>query len=269
MLTSFQTFKSSILGTRALRRMAGTLLASALVAGSAHAAVLWDQPLGVPPGGVNNAFLSQQFTDFTDLSTYVADDFSNAAAWSISRIFVPGDMWNLTAGTDLSGAVSLNFMIFANSGGQPAGFPGGVVAPQWSGSFSPSDAQITLGVGASGVVSDVTLDLTAPIVLPAGQWWLVFYPELGFEAVGEYGRQMATTNNGSPGLAINPDGGWGFGSSWFDWSALAPFDDAGAPIQLGDVAFRLEGSVPLPSTVLLLGAGLVALAGRASRRREA
>lgn len=137
MLTSFQTFKSSILGTRALRRMAGTLLASALVAGSAHAAVLWDQPLGVPPGGVNNAFLSQQFTDFTDLSTYVADDFSNAAAWSISRIFVPGDMWNLTAGTDLSGAVSLNFMIFANSGGQPAGFPGGVVAPQWAGASRP------------------------------------------------------------------------------------------------------------------------------------
>ncbi|MCX7829928.1 MAG: hypothetical protein N2445_02565, partial [Acidobacteria bacterium] len=54
-------------------------------------AVLWDQPLS----SVNtNAYVDQDFADFPEYSSYLADDFTNTETWTITSIFVPGDGWN-------------------------------------------------------------------------------------------------------------------------------------------------------------------------------
>ncbi len=53
--------------------------------------VLWDQPLSTVD---QNAYVDQDFTDYADYSSFLADDFTNAETWNISSIFVPGNGWN-------------------------------------------------------------------------------------------------------------------------------------------------------------------------------
>jgi PKD repeat protein len=193
-------------------------------------AVLWDQPLSITN---TNAYVDQEFTDFPDYSSFLADDFTNTEPWSIDTIFVPGDLWN--GGSTLMNAVSLNFQIYADAGGRPAGDPwsGGAI---WSLSVSPADAQIVLSNGSSGLASNTTLNLAAPVTLRPGHWWLVFYPVMSFGSGGQYGRQPSDTTNGGVGQFINPGGGFGFdGPIWQPWGVLG--------VAQQDIAFRLEGSV--------------------------
>jgi len=193
--------------------------------------VLWDQPLSA----VNvNAYVNQQFPDATTYSSYLADDFVNPAAWNISTIFVPGDTW-YSGGTptNLFCATSLTWQIYADNAGIPAGNPqsGGAM---WSLTLPPTDPQVSITTGSGGRLTDASLNLTAPIGLPAGHWWFVFYPTMSFGTCGQYGRQAADTANGYTGQFINPGGAFGYGSFWQAWTVLSPTQH--------DIAFRLEGN---------------------------
>jgi len=200
-------------------------------------AVLWDQPLST----VNqNAYVDQEFIDYPTSSSFLADDFVADSAWAVETIFVPGGGWN--GFTTLANATALNFLIYADDGGVPAGDPSGAGAPPiWALSLPPTDPQVAITNGSGGLPSDVTLSLSLPAILPPGNYWLVYYPTLSFATGGQYGRQPADTTNGATGQFINPGGGFGYGTAWQDWTVLT--------VAQTDIAFRLEGIVLAPLTI--------------------
>jgi len=193
--------------------------------------VLWDQPLST----VNqNAYVNQEFGDFTDYSSFLADDFTNSALWTIDTIFVPGNGWN--GFTTLFNATALNWQVYADCAGVPCGDPsGGGSPPVWSLTLAPTDAQVTITNGTGGFPSDTTLVLATPFNLPAGHWWFIFYPTMDFATGGQFGRQPSDTVNGSIAYFINPGGGFGLGTAWQPWSVIGATQN--------DIAFRLEGTV--------------------------
>jgi|GEM_PF-1509789 len=195
-------------------------------------AVLWDQPLSTVSQA---AYVNQEFTDFPAYSSFLADDFINPAPWNIGTIFIPGDGWN--GFTTLLNATGLTWQIYADCAGVPCGDPsGGGSPPVWTLTLAPTDPQVVISNGTpGGLPSDTTLNLPAPINLPPGHWWLVFYPTLDFTNYGQHGRQAADTANGYVGQFINPGGGFGFGTAWQNWTVLGPAQQ--------DIAFRLEGPV--------------------------
>jgi len=89
-------------------------------------------------------------------------------------------------------------------------------------------------MGSSGYLSNVTLTLNSAVTVPAGHWWLVFYPTMNLSPGGQYGRQPADTTNGYTTQLINPGNGFGLGTTWQSWSVIGPAQQ--------DMAFRLEGS---------------------------
>jgi N-acetylneuraminic acid mutarotase len=195
-------------------------------------AVLWDQPLST----VNQAaYVDQEFPDYPNYSSFLADDFSNSGAWLVNSIFIPGDGWN--GFSSLMKATALTWQIYADNGtGAPDGDPsGGGNPPIWTLTLPPLDPHVLLATGSGGKLSDVMLNPPTPITLPPGDWWLVFYPTMEFNVFGQYGRQPADTTNGYAGQFINPGGGFGYGTDWQDWTVLGPTQQ--------DIAFRLEGIV--------------------------
>ena len=194
--------------------------------------VLWDQPVS----SVNtNAFVNQEFTDSPDYSSFLADDFVVPTAWMIDKIFIPGDGWN--GFTTLMNASALTFMIYQDSAGVPAGDPSGAGAlPVWVYTLPPTDPQITITNGYLGYPSNTQLILEVPILLPAGHYWLVFYPTMAFNPYGQFGRHPADTVNLNTAQFVNPGGGFGYGSVWQPWTVL------GSGLTQLDMAFRIEGT---------------------------
>ena len=198
---------------------------------SPEASVLWDQPLST----VNtNAYVNQDFPDYPTYSSFLADDFVNPTGWELERIYIPGDFWS--GGSSFTPATGLTFQIYADNAGIPAGDPsGGGIPPVWTLTLPPTDPQLTYSMGSSGYLSNVTLTLSSPVNVPAGHWWLVFYPTMSLSGGGQYGRQPADTTNGYTTQFINPGNGFGFGATWQSWSVIGPAQQ--------DMAFRLEGSL--------------------------
>jgi hypothetical protein len=226
------------------------VLVSALILPSlVSAVVLWDQPLSV----VNRyPYYSNMFVPSNESDTFIADDFVNTQTWDISKIFIPGGFWVARWGaSSLLNATALNWRIYADDGGKPDGDPSGNGnAPLWTLSLPPSysdvDYQVTLSRGSSGYRSDTTLDLTTPLRLDPGQYWLIFYPELEYYAYGGYGRQPADTLNNAVSQFIEPgDGDAGLPTEWTSvldvpWTTLAFPKPA---LEQQDFAFRLEGAM--------------------------
>ncbi len=156
-----------------------------------------------------------------------------------STIFVPGDGWN--GFSSLFNATALTWQIYADNAGVPDGNPsGGGNPPVWTLTLAPTDPQVVISTGTpGGYPSNTTLNLATPLTLPAGHWWLVFYPTMSFGSYGQYGRQPADTANGYIGQFINPGGGFGYGTVWQVWTVIGPTQT--------DIAFRLEGTAVLPA----------------------
>ena len=213
------------------------------------AMVLWDQPLSI----VNTyPYYSNKFVPSNESDTFIADDFVNTQTWEISTIFVPGSFWARYGNqSSLGNANALNWRIYADDNGKPDGDPSGNGnAPLWSlrllPPFSDDDYQATITRGSDTYKSDVTLNLTTPLSLAAGHYWLIFYPELEYYAYGGYGRQPADTINNAVSQFIEPGGGdpplpivW---TSVFDvpWTELPNPKPA---LTQQDFAFRLEGTM--------------------------
>jgi hypothetical protein len=199
-------------------------------------AVLWDQPLSATNTA---AYVNQQFGDFPDYSSYMADDFVvPVGGWSITAMFIPNDGWN--GATGMTCASMLHFEIYADNGGIPAGYPGGP-APLWSLAVPPTDPQITLSASTSGIPANVLLTLTTPAqITTAGTYWFIFYPTADFAVCGQFGRQPADTANGAMVQFINPGGGFGYGTGYQPWTVVGAAGN--------DEAFRFEGDV-IPVTL--------------------
>lgn len=191
---------------------------------------LWEQPLS----SVNqNAYVNQEFSDYPTYSSYLSDDFVAAKSWMINTIFVPGSGWN--GFSTLMNATALNWKIYADNGGVPAGDPSGVGAPPiWSLSALPTDARVTITTGSDGYQSNTLLVLNSPIKLPPGHYWLLFYPTLNFGSYGQFGVQPSDTLYGLVAKFVNPGGGFGYGTAWQDWIVVGAVEH--------DIAFSIGGT---------------------------
>ena len=194
--------------------------------------VLWDQ---VSTANTAYTMANQDFeTAYDTHDLYTADDFSTTSEQTITSIYVPGNTWN--PGTSLTNATSLNWAIYANTGGLPAGYPGGGSAPVWSLSVAPTNPQVVLSTGSGGYATNVTLNPSTPITLPAGTYWLIFYAELNYGSYGQAGIHPSSSTNGYEAKVINPGGGWGQGTTWVDVTTF--HSTSGLTDQ--DIAFRLD-----------------------------
>jgi uncharacterized repeat protein (TIGR01451 family) len=199
-------------------------------------AVLWDQPLS---GTNQGTYANQDFEPAFDLyDIFIADDFANDGWWAIDTLFVVANTWN--AGCNLDCADALNWQVYGDAGGMPAGDPwGGGDPPLWAMSLPADDPMVTLGTGTGGFQTNVTLTLDIPLYLPPDTYWLLFFPSLNFGDCGcQSGRQVADTTNGNAAQVINPGGGFGFPTAW-----TSVQDPATWALAQQDLAFRLEGEV--------------------------
>jgi hypothetical protein len=159
------------------------------------------------PADSGMGYASQDFVNATydNYDIALADDFSISQQVTITSIFIPGFV---TSG-NLSSADMLNWRIYANASGVPAGNPfGGGSSPLWSVSLVPTDPHCTL----SG--NDVTLSVDPPQTLPAGTYWLVFYPRLDNDVAGQYYWLSSMTTNGYTAQYINPGGDFLCATVW-------------------------------------------------------
>ncbi|MEL7645013.1 MAG: kelch repeat-containing protein [Anaerolineaceae bacterium] len=191
---------------------------------------LWDQPLST----VNTAaYVDQEFTDLPGYSSFLADDFTADAPWTIESFHIPGSGWN--GFSTLFDATQLTFMIYADDMGIPAGDPSGSGDPPlWVINLLPTDPQVNITTGTDGYPSNVELELNSPVMLPPGQYWFIFYPTMSFANGGQYGRQPADTLNSSMAQFVNPGGVFGFGTDWQPWTILGPVQQ--------DLAFSIFGT---------------------------
>jgi hypothetical protein len=194
-------------------------------------AVLWNQ-LNSDAGGV----ASQYFPDnYYDIGFYSADDFENTGTWALDLIFIDGS-WN--GGGSLPNATSLNWYIYADAGGVPAGHPeDGGGTEFWSYSCAPGAPGVTI----SGAYNDdVTLDISmaqgSAVNLPAGHWWLVFFPSLNYTQYDQWFWDRAGSTNLADAQLIDPNNLFGYG--WISWTSWYNVVDPGYTY---DLAFRLEG----------------------------
>ena len=192
--------------------------------------VLWHQPIDL---GNSNVYIAQEFPDEPVYSSYLADDFLVEDSWNIETIFVPGS--NLSGFTSLLNANALNWKIYRDNSGFPAGDPGGGGdAPVWSLSLVPTSPSVSLSTGTSGHLSSTLLNLPDAITLSPGRYWLVFYPTLAFNPYGQFGLQPADTSNEAVAKFINPGDGFGYGTGWNDWTILG--------MSQQDLAFSIGGT---------------------------
>ena len=205
---------------------------------------LWDQP-----SGALMIVIDQYFPD-VGAGVYQADDFINSYLWYIESIFVDGRKWHDATGS-LPQADSLNWFIYPDAGGVPAGYPG-CGGELWSHSCLPTAPEVTL----SGPNNDqATLDIVkaqgTPLYLPPGHYWLCFYPSLNFTLYGQWGWLLAGTTNFATAHVIDPFDilyqGW---TSWTPSTVIDPI--------VHDLAFRLEGTeiAPEPNAKYLHSHGL-------------
>jgi hypothetical protein len=188
------------------------------------AVVLWDQPAS----GVGGA-IDQYFPDF-GAGVYSADDFVAAAPWRVTKIFVDGVVGNL------ANSGSINWAIYADAGGVPAGYPGWGASPLWSLSLSPTAPGVTLGGGNTQVTLDILAAGALPITLPAGTYWLECYPNLNFTSFGQWFWDASGVTSGFIAHVVDPTDLLGAGwTNWTPWTSL----NSG----YHDAAFRLEGDI--------------------------
>ena len=197
--------------------------------------VIWEQPQQGTGGIISDFFLG---TPAGDVGVYSANDFEINAAQNVQEIFIPG-FWN---GGNIDTAVALDWAIYADDSGVPAGIPndGGTAPPVWSYTAAPGDPGVTIAD------NNVTLNLDVAgepaINLPDGTYWLVFYPTINF---GADFNDRWNWSQGEPALdtshLVDPDDLFGAGATqWTPQTAIG--------VAWPDTAFTLSGTIDCEAT---------------------
>jgi hypothetical protein len=142
----------------------------------------------------------------------------------------------------VNNAVALDWAIYADDNGAPAGIPNdpGTASPVWSHTAAPGDPGVTISD------NNITLDLITAgepeIDLSTGTYWLVFYPTI------EFGTDFNNRWNWSQGVPalnaahlVDPNNLFGAGAT--DWTPQTAIG-VGWP----DTAFTLSGTIDCDST---------------------
>jgi hypothetical protein len=194
--------------------------------------ILWDQCYADSFGVASQDFIG---TANSAYDVFSADDFTAGKDCQITAIHVMG---MVSTGSGMSTASALHWEIYENNQGTPAGYPGGG-APLWSISLPPNNPQVTLRSNNTGV----SLNLTTPVSLPPGDYWLVFYPTLD----QQWFWATAVTGNLQIAQLINPSLCFGCGPDWVSIQTCAGASNH-------DLAFRLDGRqsgvLPLAGTTI-------------------
>ncbi len=166
-------------------------------------------------------FVQELESSFSQLDTFAADDFTFATTTEIDMIYIPGTVRHRIddSVSSLFYARHLHWAFYADNGGQPAGVPeDGVTTPQEIIILEPDDPQVFIRDDIeTGMYGSVTLWLDEPITLPAGTWWLTFWPHMDYGNDGrEYSIGLADTSNGAIAKLILP----GADTGWEDINAL-------------------------------------------------
>jgi hypothetical protein len=200
-------------------------LAALAVSATCIADVIIDQPSALEGG-----LASQQFdAPYEAYSCSAMDDFTLTDTYMLTALTVYGENGAGSGDDDI--AITVRFLSTPNLG-------------------SATVASAT-GVQSGGVL---TFDLSG-ITLGPGTYWLAAQVRRNFDAGGQWFWQMSTTTNGARAMWQNPGGAFGFGADPVTVDALGQ--------SRWDMAFTLEGVVPTPGAIALLGLG-----GLVGRRRR-
>jgi uncharacterized repeat protein (TIGR02543 family) len=187
------------------------------------AVALWDQSVNGGSGIVSDFFIG------SGAGAYSASDFVLSAPADISYIFAAG----FDNSNSLSAQPAINWAIYADDGGVPAGHP------EDGTSMASALWAYSAAVNAPGVDitdNDIALDLLAAgetLSLLPGTYWLTIYPSYNVTGPGgarwnwsQAAQVGAQTQLVSPGI---------FGV--VNWTALSVLG-----VTFGDTAFRIEAS---------------------------
>ncbi len=197
-------------------------------------AVLWNQT----PDGSGNGIVSD-FILGSGFGSYSADDFINTQPWLITEIYMGGFV-NLN---DLAtNATDLNWYIYADNGGEPAGVPGDG-NEIWSYTTVPTDTAVTI------VNNSPTLDIVAangaPLALDPGHYWITFFPSVqttGNERWNWY-RSSQTSGNGEDAMLVDEGNFVPGGIPW------TPITDLVGPPGYYDLVYSLSGDINVPDLI--------------------
>lgn len=205
--------------------------------GSSPSIAMWDQPNAGTQQGVPSLSLSPD-----GHGIYSADRFVMPADGIITKIFTDGFAQTSDTLVDLQAdATAIDWFIYADAGGQPAGNPDeGFHDYRWHSTAPPNTPGVTItNAGA------ITLDLTAagwpPVALDAGTYWLIVSPTFNAGADDPDGPAWFWFEGNSPGgdkSALLIDSGNTFGQGT-DWLALDT-----------SLAFTLTGTLDCSGTGL-------------------
>jgi len=194
-----------------------TIVFALACGGVASADIIVDQPDLALPG-----YASQDFPDFPDFTCSVFDDFTLTQSYELTALRVYGE--NSFSGGEAED-IDVRLRIFTD--------------PNLLG--SPLAA--VSGTDINGVLS---WDLTG-ITLGPGTYWISAQVERPFNSGGQWYWRASATTNGAHAMWHNPGGGFGLGTDPISTESLGS--------QYYDMAFTLEGVVPVPGAAALLALG--------------
>lgn len=243
----------------------------------------WSAPTGSQatsllsqPVALGNGFQSAAYTTTVTNSRYVADDFTLPAAGTVTTLRADG--FTLPSGTLLSQvatATAVNFAIYADNAGVPAGYP----APDGSQTGAIGAAPLFVftgsptGTGVNVANNNISVDLVAagatPPNLPAGKYWVVVYPKMAGNGSNTAGNPIwawringvgAPTTGDAP-LTINPNT---VGATW----AIPTLAAAPGPGPVSGFTLFVNGTVTCGAPWLSINPTSGALGNSASSKTQ-
>jgi hypothetical protein len=188
-----------------------------------------------PWDGGSNLFASQNDTNGLGNFATVYDNFTFTQTWDVESFHWVGGYFN----PPVQGNITAWTLTFYNDNG---GIPGNAIA---QGTFAGSGNETFLGNVNGFPIYSYSLSFGSFDMGP-GTYWASVVPDLGFP----------------------PQWGWASGTGG-DGAAYQCFFGACAPVAF-DMAFAIDGTsvtgTPEPSTLIMLGTGVLGLAGTIRRK---